>query len=212
MKELRSAETYISALEQIEKLYKDKLLCKASSLPDNRREELENFDIATYTDEIHRERGYDDGTKPLLNNLCKKYKSRYSKTQNKYKKKNLKVAVRYVNSLRRKTEMITDGDKILLNIMSKYPIIFESAYFALDEINKITPAGDRIMQVKADYMRNNADNMRKNEDKIQKNADNIRKNEKALNKIAKNETPNNMILVIAIIYALLVLIFGFRSH
>jgi hypothetical protein len=155
MKELRSADTYISALEQIEKLKEDKLLFKANNLSDSRREELKNCDIESYTEQSYIELwGYDDDTVSLLNSLFLEYKSRYFESVDRYKKMNFEVTAKYIKSLNRRTEMITDGEKVLLKFMREYPASFGSAYFAVNKINEISPAGDNILQAKIEYMKN----------------------------------------------------------
>jgi serine/threonine protein kinase len=158
MKELRSVETYINAFERIEKLKEDKLLFKASDLPDNRREELENCDIESYTEQAYVELwGYDDKIISLLYNLLKKFEELHSGSEDKFEKMNFSVVIRYIENFKRKSVIILNEDKVLLGVMNEFPASFGSAAFALYEINEISPAGDKILQAKTEYMRNKAE-------------------------------------------------------
>jgi hypothetical protein len=155
MKDLRSVDTYLDALERIEKLNEDKLLFIESNLPNDRQTELENCNVATYTEEAYREiLGYDNDTVSLLNNLEKKFEKL---STDKYKNVNYDVAIKYIDAFIRKSVMITDEDKELLKFMSKYSASFENVTIAIDSINEVSPSEDKIVQSKADHKRINAE-------------------------------------------------------
>jgi hypothetical protein len=159
MRELRSVDKYFGALERIEKLNEDKLLFIESNLPDNRRSELENCSVATYTEVAYRELlGYDNDTVSLICDLHKKYEKL---STDKYKSMIYEAATKYIDVFTRKSVIITDEDKKLLKFMSKKSTSFMNLTIALDSINEVSHSEDRIAQAKADYKRINAERSKK---------------------------------------------------
>jgi hypothetical protein len=156
MKELCSVDTYANSLKQIKKLLEKRMIYSAGSMPDSRREELKNCDIATYTKHAYSELwGYDFETVSMLYDLNGELKLLCSKSADEHRRKNFEVAIRYTEVFIKKSIIITDDDKRLLNLMRESPYSFGNAAIALNIINELSPAGDKIMKAKADYMRKN---------------------------------------------------------